>query len=237
MPLHQVLPYEANTAKWRFPSQAVIYLKEWNESVGTALGFSTEGLRELIQLWWNHSVALRRFCLSFLRLHAHYNSDNERTPSGRIEEQTPIDFLILCALHVEKLLVELNQRSNKSEEHVKGSGDLISKSAIRLGTIVDSTTRSAFVDQAKSLPGRTLLHKLPESPAMNPFLAASDFQLGNTPGQAILRGFANFLVVRNYSAHHDCRDHELTHDVAYAQQALEGLLVTALLNLRAAPPP
>jgi hypothetical protein len=32
-------------------------------------------------------------------------------------------------------------------------------------------------------------------------------------------------------------DYELIHDVAYAQPALEGLLVTALVSLRAAPRP
>jgi len=224
-PLPEVLPYEAFTAKTSFPVQASIYL----ESLSKLLKFDESKIENVTNIWWPKSVAFRRFCLAFKRLHQYFYSKE-----GLIDlrESTPVEFITLCALLSEKILRDRvletrgsGTRSPKFIPLILDSVRSVLSSLKTKGTGI-ATNELKFV-----LENRADLHDLPTNP-QNPFVSESDFTHSDPLTRRLLSCFCNFAILRNYVAHHDVLDEELAQS-PMVEDAIEALLVVTITVLNA----
>lgn len=192
-------------------------------------------IEKLTAKWWPHSVAFRRFALAYHRLYGHYvGRINEQRLVG-LEEETPIEFLILCALLIEKLLGE-RLGSNPPKEFNKRV--LVAARCIaKPYGIQDCQAFSAELALAlgKGPLGKTQLHELPQK-LQDPFVQESDFQHPDPAARFFLKTFANFAVMRNYSAHHYCIDEQLFQE-GWVAAGVEALMIVALTILTVSPLP
>lgn len=219
--LPDVLAYEWYEAKERFPRTATGYLADYNQAAPSGHSFDESALVNRLAEAWPRSVPFRRFVLAFHRLHAHDGGAINRAYRIRLREETPIEFLLLCALLAEKLLNETYLSRNPNAEIPKFNGLvlwLVGEIASARGL---NELRSKVERRLKGM--ETKLYDLPQT-RQNPFKAAA-------PGseEAILEeAFVNFVKIRNYAAHHDALDFELIHTPA-ARPVLQALLLIVLL--------
>lgn len=226
-PLPSVLPFEADNAKIEFSSHADIVLSDstFNQVVPKGMQLDETSIERLTAKWWPHSAAFRRFALSYDRLYGHdAGRINEQRLVG-IEEETPIEFLILCALHIEKLLGELLAPDPPGEVNKR-----VRVAACRIAKPYGIQGQQAFLKElAEVLHNKTQLHDLPQKPR-DPFLKESDFKHPEPVARLFLKAFANFKVLRNYSAHHDCIDTQLFQQ-GWVTAGVEALMIITLAIL------
>ncbi|HXO40474.1 MAG TPA: hypothetical protein VN999_03430 [Thermoanaerobaculia bacterium] len=226
-PLAEVLPFEALLAKWSFPEQAIVYLGNKAQAMGP---MSEERLQTIAGRWFPESVQFRRFCMAFKRLHDDYSSFSEDRIGLRA--QTPIEFLILCCLHAEKLLQTRYGERRPGEPLPKGRklfaamyGEVLYERGLP-----DHRTMSDELLRLLSTNGRDQLHDLPQRPR-NPFIVAQEITWGNGVTSALAIALGNLVILRNYAAHHDVLDDMLLGDPSYANPAIEAVLVPTVLVL------
>lgn len=228
-PLPDALPREDLLAKLHFPEEAEVYLRAFSSVVGQKAKLDEPGIRDRIDRWWSHSVPLRRFCLSFRRLHEHYRQEDDGPAS--IREHTPVEFLVLCALHTEKLLGQMlgTHAPDGFADRVVAAGKLVARKL----QVKDLATLEEQLGRGTK-KGANLRH-LPRTRLM-PFVHDADIEHGEPLARRVIAAFVNYAVMRNYAAHHDCLDDELLH-TELAEPALEALLAPALLGLDLKRPP
>jgi hypothetical protein len=73
------------------------------------------------------------------------------------------------------------------------------------------------------------LHELHLNP-ISPFVETVNISWGGGLEKSLTASFANFGILRNYAAHHDCLDEELIY-TPLAQTVVEAVLVPTLLVL------
>lgn len=226
-PLPSVLPYETDEAKREFPWRAEIALdgSAFNQVVPQEMRINEASIEKLTDKWWPRSAAFRRFALAYNRLYRHHvGKINEQRLVG-IEAETPIEFLILCALHVEKLLGERLGPSPPTEFNKR-----VREVARRIARRYGIQDQKAFLDElTQALNDKTQLHDLPQR-TDNPFVEEADFQHPERVGLFFLKVFVNFKILRNYSAHHDCIDAQLFQE-GWVAAGVEALVVTTLTTL------
>jgi hypothetical protein len=221
-PLRDVLPFEIQEARHEFPRLAKHYIDRYHAVAPLHGRFDELRVSRLTERWWSQSYAFRRFCLAFLRLHRHIGGAVNRGRRIALTAETPIDFLLLGVLAVEKLLAERVLA-------VKGRTPLDPFKKL----VVD---RADAVEHAWCLPDlsakvskrwkdETELYDLTLS-GQNPFRPADDTSLLTYLADT----FLNFAKLRNYAAHHDRLDEELVYTETGAI-ALEALLLVVFLTL------
>jgi hypothetical protein len=233
-PLASVLPLEANDAKREFPSHADIVLSdsEFNQVVPQDRQLNESAIEKLTDKWWRHSATFRRFALAYGRLYGHYVGRINEQQLLSLEEETPIEFLILCALHFEKLLGEL-----LSPDPPTGFNERVWEAARRIAKPYGIHDQQAFSKELhEALRGKAKLYNLPQNPR-DPFVQKSkDFKHAEPVARFFLKIFVNFAVMRNYSAHHDCIDEQLFHE-GWVAAGVEALMVITLTILTVSCPP
>ena len=226
-PLPSVLPYEADEAKREFPWRAEIALDDsaFNQLVPQEMRVNEASIEKLTAKWWSRSAAFRRFALAYDRLYRHHVGQiNEQRLVG-IEAETPIEFLILCALHAEKLLGEFLGPSPPAEFNKR-----VCEMARRVAKRYGIQDQKAFLRELnEALNEKTQLHDLPQR-ADDPFVDEAEFRHPEQVGRFFLKVFVNFKVLRNYSAHHDCIDAQLFQE-GWVAAGVEALIVTTLTAL------
>ncbi len=219
--LPDVLAFEWHEAKESFPRNALHYLEAFNKVASPGGSFDEAALAKQAERM-NASVPFRRFVLAFFRLHQHYGGAINRSTRIRLREETPIDFLLLCALFAEKLVSEVYLSRNRGTTLPKVKR-LVLWFAGEVGNAKGLSGLQARVAR-RLKSGETELYDLPQTHRI-PF---------NTPAtdseEAIIEeAFVNFVKIRNYAAHHDALDFELIHTSA-AMPVLESLLLVVLLT-------
>ena len=225
-PLADALPYESLGARREFPLYASMYLEKLNSLLGERR-FDETRLRRLVEIWWPQSVAFRRFCLAFHRLHGHLGTSKDDKVGLRTE--TPVEFLILCTLHAEKILRD-DHMARTMVTKVPGVRVItMSCAEVVLRSFGIPEASSAVQELGNALKLRDQLHNLPENPR-DPFVVPGYFALEGKLGQLILASFANFVILRNYVAHHDCLDDQLVY-TEMGETALNAVLIATLTIL------
>ncbi|HEX6900104.1 MAG TPA: hypothetical protein VF789_10340 [Thermoanaerobaculia bacterium] len=228
-PLPEVLPYEAFTAKADFPIQASVYLDRSNRLLPQP--FNKGRLHEITVSWWSKSVTFRRFCLAFLRLHQFFYTEDDRIG---LRESTPIDFLILCVLHAEKILrdryLDMSKGALKAPDFVPLT---LESAGLVLRSFKVKGSGLAIQQLRRKLNEKGDLHDLHANPR-NPFVSEADFTHTDPLVRHLLACFSNFAILRNYAAHHDSLDDQLVSD-PMAQDSIESMLVVTLTMLNASP--
>ncbi len=226
-PLPRALPYEFLEVKRGFSIQASFYLKDVN-SLLDERPFEESALRDLVFAWWLRSLVLRRFCLAFQRLHGHLSSEKEDKIGLRA--QTPVEFLLLCVLHAEKILRDRYLEGRVGTKKLPGVTRLILVEAEKvLWARGVPDCDAGLVELETTLKARGQLHELHSSPS-SPFVTATDFYWGGNLEKRLLAAFANLGILRNYAAHHDCLDEELIY-TPLAETAIEAVLLPTLMVL------
>ncbi len=219
--LPDVLSFEWHEAKESFTRNALHYLEAFNKASSPGGSFDEAALAKQAERM-NASVPFRRFMLAFFRLHQHVGGAINRSTRIQLQEETPIDFLLLCALFAEKVVGEAYLAKNRGAalprfnklvhwlsgevETAKGLNGLRTKVASRLKS------------------GETELYDLPQTRRI-PF----NVPTASSEEAIVEEAFVNFAKIRNYAAHHDVLDFELIHTPA-AVHVLESLLLVVLLT-------
>ncbi len=225
--LPDALPREDLRAKQRFPHEASRYLSAYNLLAPQRRCLDETAIEQLVNGWWSHCTPLRRFCLAFSRMHDHYRGTAEELAS--LQERTPIEFLLLAALHAEKLLGEVLTGAPT------GFAGRVCEAAKNVAQKLSVSERPLFGTCLNGALNNTKLHNLPETMKM-PFVTDADIEHADPIGKRLVVSFANYAVLRNYAAHHDCLDGKLIYS-DLALPAIEALLVVTLESLTIRPPP
>ena len=130
----------------------------------------------------------------------------------------------MATLHVERLFGQMLGASPP-----KGFTGRVKAVAIEVATKLKVSDFPKFRSELEAALGKTDLYDLPQTMEM-PFLADHDIQHPDLLGQRLVRSFANYAILRNYAAHHDCLDRDLIYSPV-ATVAVEALLVVALESL------
>lgn len=231
--LKKALPFEKDRARAEFPRMALMYLNRFNAVVAAHQVLTEEKIREITEYWWGRGGLFRRFVLAFDRLHQHYSGSINGDNDVELIEQTPADFLVLTALHAEKLLVE-QKAVARPKEAASGTSKLLKYWAEIVAITyfgVKGDGIESFRRRIKErLENETALHDLSLKPK-NPFVDLN----GAADGLSFFENaIINTMILRNYSAHHSCLDFELTHG-PWVKDPLESIIVVVLTVLQTAP--
>ena len=226
-PLPEVLPFEALSAKWSFPEQAMVYLENKAPVMGP---INEDRLASLAERWWHESVQFRRFCMAFKRLHDDYSISSEDRIGLRAH--TPVEFLILCCLNAEKIM---QKRCRQKQIGAATSG--IKKcfagmygEVLRERGIANYRQQEANLITVLATNSRDQLHNLPQNPR-NPFLMPDEIHWGDEGIKGLALAFGNLVILRNYAAHHDVLDDRILGDPTYALPAIDAVLIPTVLVL------
>lgn len=226
--LRAVLPFELDEARHELPNLAAYYLERFHGIASARRRYDEVRIRRLTEEWWPKSYAFRRFGLSLLRLQRHYGGAVNREHRIRLTEETPIEFLLLLTLSVEKLLAERLLATQGRPVKALGFGRMVIDRAAAVGSAWRLSQLKHRVE--KRLSVESALYKLTETgrtdtgkrPFRQPRKASLTDYMADT--------FVTFAQLRNYAAHHDKLDHELIHTKTGAV-ALESLLLVAFVTL------
>lgn len=224
--MDEALPYELARAKAKFSFLASMYLEKF------ATAFSIDDIESdvehLSRTWWPESYPLRRFALLFQRLHNTLGGNSKERIT--FDEENTIDYLILCTLVAEKLMVWLWLRDQIQPVDVPDFKKLL---RISLDRITASRQLQSVDSEFLSAYPNTALYQLTTTRKLELFTSLPHVADGRR--QLVLRSALNFAIMRNYAAHHDCLDQELTYS-AVGTDVLTAITELVLLLLQSAVP-
>jgi hypothetical protein len=215
-PIEKVLPYDYWLARDEFPSYAHLHVR--NTGIALAFSLDEDWIEELLAAWWDESYSVRRFVILFDQLRKTVNH-----PSSAVitfEEQSTLEYLILCALTVEKFLGErLLAR--------RGAVKLPSLERL-LKTFIDRQFGKKAAAAFDAHIRATKLHQLTIA-KRDPMLREVE-GIGDPLADELVRAALNLLIIRNYGAHHHTLDFEFNYGEPgfVALQATLFVLLTAM---------
>jgi hypothetical protein len=225
-PLPLALPYEELEAKRNFP----IYATNYVQDLPPMLGGPIDGVRltRLVGCRFREpeQLAFRRFCIAFHRLHEEFGAAREDRIGLRVK--IPMEFLILCALHAEKVIRDYNVAKRKPAGRLPGTKTFVSRAFEDLLRAYKIRGVGGGIAEFKRLASRADLHDLPRADRL--FVDESEVIWGDPVPKRVLAAFVNFLILRNYVAHHDSHDYEIIH-TNIGETALRALLVPLVMTL------
>ena len=197
--LHEALPFEHWLAQEGFARRARLYLRLPRRLRVPGLPTTEAELRAAMIARWPSSYAFRRFLISLHRIHELLRSDQKTRVT--FTEHNVVDYMVLGCLVVERMIAERWKQQNPGKALPAFDAMLVSL-ADELTTMMKRKPISTlFKTHRKS----TLLHALKKGDRL-PFLT-------RTPRSArdfVFVTLHNLRVLRNYSAHHDVLDPELS---------------------------
>ncbi|EGV16446.1 hypothetical protein ThimaDRAFT_4215 [Thiocapsa marina 5811] len=209
--LIDALPWEAELARYHFPDLAMMYLESHVTVVPSSFSLDAEEIRSVISAYWSRSRPLRRFCLAFYRLHKELSDEDLGAEQGVVRSNERIEQLLLTVLNAEKLLVSIAQNRNG------GSGDRktrkIAKDQLNF-TLGKFRLHGNDVGRKSREAAKRLLDAYADlydlgSRGDRIFVSADAVESGSVQADYFVAAFVNFVIVRNYAAHHDSLDSQL----------------------------
>jgi hypothetical protein len=221
--LSEVLPFENQVARRSFWERAPFYLERLNEVLPEPDRLTKARIESITKASWLTSPAFQRFCLAFERLHQQFGEGTSSRRRLDLRTSTPVDYLLLCALFTEKLLLERYLKGRPPGTQAPDFNPLVRDVANRLAR------HFSIPDLSARIPWKlAILHDLPAQ-KHNPFSTGRNLPRTSL-AEALSAMFFDFLVTRNYAAHHDCIDDEIVYR-AWGRDPLEALLGVTLLTL------
>jgi hypothetical protein len=198
--LYEVLPYEHWLAQESFPRTASVYLHSARRlRFRLRVPITEIELREAMQARWPASYGFRRFTILFKRLHDLINKDRDTLVT--FTDTNPVDYMILGCLVVERMVTEWWRGRNPQVPRLPSFGIMLEAVANELTTLMKC---KPVAIPLKRLASRAKLHTLRTDDRL-PFLPPA-----KTARQFVVRTLHNLRVLRNYSAHHDSLDFEMS---------------------------
>ncbi len=238
--LIDALPREEDLARRDFPWQAEPYLRKQRVALEPLSKLDRGALRSLIEQNWTRSRALRRFVLAFERLHKELHGQRLTAEEGLIRQTERIEQFNLAVMHAERVMsLETRERGRRQGHsdvrplvreclnHVLGRWGLLSRGFSRV-----------VQRRVAELMTRAQLHDLEEASRL-PLVDVQEVRSGNGAADQLIAAYVNFLIARNYAAHHDVFDFELVypggekgakHQGATALESVMLVVVTTLMT-------
>jgi hypothetical protein len=208
--LIDALPREAELARYRFPELAMMYLGKHVALAPNSFGLDAAGIRNLIAEYWSRSRPLRRFCLAFYRLHKELNGEDLGAEERVVRSNERIEQLLLTILSAEKVLVSIalaKGRGAPNSELTKIAKAQLDFTLTRFGLAANDVSR--LMEAAQNLLDKHAdLHDI-SSRGDRIFVSADAVGSGSAQADYFVAAFVNFVIARNYAAHHDSLDDRL----------------------------
>lgn len=235
--LIDALPLEDELARKEFPSYAAQYVQTTITLLPQLAPLDELTIRNLVDTHWRESSSLRRLVLAFGRLHRELHGEQLMENEKLVRRNERIEQFNLLLLHSERLLSEFARHRSGSKNYPemnKLMADSLNFVACKLGLANHQVREAAREKARQTIRERAQLHNWdPQSgfPAVNP----SDIASGDESMDVLASSFVNLVIGRNYAAHHDAADDELT--VPWVPQGKrhpgEVLIVSTLIVLLA----
>ncbi len=212
-PLIKALPREEELARDEFPHQASLYLAKSTGSIPQISSIGPDALRTLINVQWNRSRATRRFVLAFHRLHEQLHGQRLMASEEVIRKTEVIDQMNLAFMHAERVLsFESRQRSGSTTypEIRALAKDSLDHVLRKLGVAGSPIVRLALERAHQLLQERAMLHDLDSTNGLR-LVLPKEVATGSDAADTLVAAFVNFVIARNYAAHHDALDDEMVY--------------------------
>jgi hypothetical protein len=236
--LIDALPLEQELARRDFPDLASMYLKKHAALLPRGAIPDADGLRALLANRWRDNRPLRRFVLAFDRLHRELTGEHLMASETVIRAAECIEQFLLTVLHTERVLSSIYRKRKQASKYPSLREllrDTLNHVLQHLGLSSYSVDKTHWEKWEK----RAKLHDLPKAlPVVDP----GDVNSGCDTVDRLVTSFANFLIARNYAAHHDALDADLIYPSKAdpgqhaGHIALSSVLIAVVTTLQAATP-
>lgn len=210
--LIEALPREEELARRDFARTALMYLRRYKASIPQIGTLNEEGFRRLVSDNWQRSRPLRRFVLAFYRLHRELNGERLIENESVIGRAERIEQFNLTLMHAERVLsLEYRERHRLQSypEIRKLAKDTLNHLLCRW-SLSGEVSRIAQKRTQLLLQQHAMLHDLDPQQGL-PLVSSSDVASGNDTADHAAAMLINFVIARNYAAHHDAVDADLVY--------------------------
>ncbi len=209
--LIEALPLEVGLVRRHLARRLALYVALVPPEGDRTVPATEPEIEPLLKRHWVSEPSLRRVGFALHRLQRELKAPDKHAVLNTIPSHERIEQMLLCTLHTEKVLSSYNSRfsgATKAPE-VRKTVKRVLDAALCKFTRLTSKQRARTVRTADKLMGeRGQLHTgVPE--ARDLFLAAESVCTGSRAGDLLTTAHINFVIARNYMAHHDLRDEEL----------------------------
>lgn len=210
--LIDALPKDSELARKRFPYSALMYLDEHASAAPRQFPIDAKSIDELLSKSWDKSRPLRRFCLAFFRLHQELGDRGRTSGEKVIRSNEVIEQLITTVLSAEKLLVAIHRKRNPNpngryQETRKVLKDQLCFVLGKFNLTKNGIGTKAMAETGRLLKERSELHDL-DARGRQIFVTTAEINSGSKEADYFAAAHVNFLIARNYAAHHDSRDED-----------------------------
>jgi len=223
--LPTALPREDWNSLRKFCQLSPLYLADFKRVMPQNGAPEPSQLRRAARSGWARSVAFRRFCLAFSRLDEHYTGFPLSPVGPDLRAHTPIDYLLLCSLFIEKWLGEVAEATGTKASTFKGRAELVCGVVVGGLSVPVDVTIARY--RALRESGRRTDFRSPTMNRSDPFVSLRELAPGDVAGY-VASCFLNCEIMRNYAAHRDQLDWELING-GLAMMPLQSML--SLLQL------
>jgi len=210
--LIDALPREEELARRDFPRTALMYLQRFQNTIPEIGALDNEGLRRLVLDNWQRSRPLRRFVLACHRLHRELRGRDLMESEAVIRQAERIEQFNLTMMHAERVLShEYRERrqSAKYPEIRNLAKDTLNHLLCRW-SLTGAVSRIAQERTRDLLKQHAMLHDLDPAQGL-PLVSPSEVASGSDTADHTAATLVNFVIARNYAAHHDAIDAELVY--------------------------
>lgn len=232
--LIDALPREEELARRDFPRTALMYLQRYKVAVPQIGTLDAENLRQLLSDNWQRSRPLRRFVLAVHRLHKELHGEDLMDSESVIRGAERIEQFNLTLMHAERVLsLEFRERTGatKYPEIRKLAKDTLNHLLCRWSLTRGSVSRTAQQRTQDLLEQHAMLHDLDPQQGL-PSVSPSDIASSSDTADHAAAMLVNFVIARNYAAHHDAVDAELVYPTeGDAEKHPGGIAITSALGV------
>jgi len=221
--LDEALPYEFLKHQKKFILLVPEYLEPFNRICNNRIKFDKNVLPEIVFRLSKTNYPFSGFMAAFYELHEQLIYKNFDKHGLDFREVRPLDHYALLAIHAEGCLRRKSESLNKNNNKNPGLVFYIEQ----LGGNQEHLQKVIDCYSQKSKRELTRLHAKQSDPIGD--IQSIPKKLPDTEHQ-ILQAFLCCELARNYFAHHDYLNHELTRSDK-SQFLLRGILITILILL------
>lgn len=222
--LDDVLPYDFVQHQKKFIQFAPIYLKSFNEAGNNPRRFDETTLSELVRHFQRTNYPFAGFLAAFYELHEQLNGRSFDKHGLDFRETRPLDHYALLALRAEGCLRrELDSLGMLDEIDPEKQGLFRYIQKLAPTRNISAEVIGSFCSHKRL----TLLHTDRDDPIGRIQSISTKFSFVE---RQLVQAFLCCVLARNYFAHHDFLDHELTHSEKSAFM-LRGILLSVLVLL------
>lgn len=211
--LIEALPYEDEVARIDFPARAEIYLRKVAPELAPLGPFDESHIESLVDSRWEENRALRRFVLAFHRLHHELAGESLMAERDLIRKTECIEQFNLILLNAERA-IRSDHRSRTGASSHADVRKLLRASlehTLQRHAIATPLERADAVCRARELlKERADLYELTAQGGL-PFVASHEVGLRHATLDTLTAACVNFVIARNYAAHHDVLDWDLVY--------------------------